>query len=768
MPPTAEPARAACPHCGDDVAVANTFCCGGCELAYAMVNEAGLSDYYQRRAMPGPRPEPLQGAWSAVATVSNDQGLSEASLCVDGLRCASCTWVVEKLLERTPGVQQATVSYANGRTRVVFDPERVSLPELAATIAAVGYSPRPIDAPERSDDLLTRLGIAAFCTANLMLLSASLYVGWFDGMDARYQVLFRWGTLALATPIATHAAAPFFQGALRGLRMGAIGMDVPIALAVGVLYVHGLAQTLSGAEGYLDSLGMLVTLLLVGRVLERRGRRAAAEASAAIAAALPLLARRRTATGVEDVPVGELQAGQVVEAGAGEELPADGRVVSGVADLQMALLTGESKPVTVGVGDTVVAGAVVLDGAIGVEVVHVGAETVAMRMAEAVREATARPLPPNPADALAPVFTAVTVGIALVAGLVWGWMDSPHRGLQVAVATLVVACPCALGLSVPLSVAAGLGAVARRGVVFRDGGQLLALGDVTTLAMDKTGTVTTGTPQVLSADDDVLRLAAALERSSRHPVARAVLAEARARGLVIPVPSSVREVPGEGVGGVVEGRALHLRSGGPDAVVLSADAEEGQGAVIGLIRLGDRPRADAREALALLHRAGLSVVLLSGDHADVTDAIGAAVGVDAAVGACTPEGKAAWLTERPGVAFVGDGLNDGPALGAAAIGLAMHSGVTSSLLMADGVVTQPALRPVVAAVAGARATQQAVRANLHRALLYNALAITAAVSGLVNPLVAAVLMPLSSAWIVWGAMSVPRRMARLEASWTSC
>lgn len=758
---TSDAGELACPHCGDPVAAAGAFCCSGCEVAWALVHEAGLEDYYARREQPGPRPEPLQGAWQVVPVRERDDGLVEASLCVDGLRCSSCTWVVERLLERSEGVEEATVSYANGRTRVVFDPKVVQLGDLARTVASVGYSPRPVDAPEGRDELLSRLGVSAFLTSNLMLLSASLYVGWFDGMDVRYATLFRWGSLVLATPIAQYAAAPFFQGAWRGLRAGAIGMDVPIALAVSVLYVHGVAQTLMGAEGYLDSLGMLVTLLLVGRVLERRGRRAAAEASAAIAASLPLTARRRIASGVEEVPVVDLVPGDVVEVGAGDEVPADGRVAEGTGRVQMALLTGEAEPVEVLPGSPVVAGASVVEGTLALAVDRVGEATTAIRMADAVREATARPMPRSPADALAPWFTAVTVGVAVLAGLGWGWVGGLEQGIQVAVATLVVACPCALGLSVPLSVAAGLGAVARRGVVFRDGGQLMALADVDTLAMDKTGTVTEGVPAVVEASDEALRLAGAVERASRHPVARAVLSEARDRGLRVPVATEVLEVPGVGIEGVVEGRRVRVRGAGAGAVAVALD----DGAVH-LIRVGDRPRADARQAVERLRNAGIHTVLLSGDHPDVTEAIGRSVGVDDAIGGCTPEAKADWIAAR-GVGFVGDGLNDGPALGQARVGLAMFSGVPSSLWVADGVVTQPALAPVVAAVAGARATRDAVRANLRRSILYNVLAVGAAVAGLVNPLVAALLMPLSSGLVIAGALTVPRRLARMEKQWTS-
>jgi len=741
----------------------DSFCCSGCEVAYALVQDAGLEAYYSRRSVAGSRPEELKGAWERVETHPISGGNCEVSMVVDGLRCASCTWVVERLLERADGVDNATVSYANGRTRVVFDPDRTDVRALAQIVASVGYSPRPVDAPAPPDDLLERLGVAAFCTANLMLLSAGLYAGWADGMEPRFQELFRWGALVLATPVAIYAAAPFFQGAVRGLRVGAIGMDVPIALAVTVLYGHGLVRTVLGFEGYLDSLGMLVTLLLVGRVLERRGRRAAAEASAAIAAALPVNARRRVGAGIEEVPIEALQPGDVVEIGAGEEVPADGSVIDGRAEVQMALVTGETDPVSAAEGTELVAGASIVSGAVGLRVSRVGAQTVAMRMAEAVRDATARPLPPNPADRLAPIFTVATVGIALIAGWVWTVIAGPARGIEVAVAVLVVACPCALGLSVPLAVASGLGAVARRGVVLRDGARLLALAEVQTLAMDKTGTVTGGRPVVLAASDEVLQLAAGLERSSQHPIARALLAECDKRGLPLPIPEDVSEVPGVGIRGVVSGRSLVLRGGGPGAVML-----EEAGRPVGLIRLGDQPREDARGAIAMLRRAGLRTVLLSGDHPEVTGRIAAVVGVDHHEGGLAPEDKAHRIQDMTGaVAFVGDGLNDGAALAVADVGLAMHSGVTSSLLVADGVVTQHALRPVVAAVAGARATRLVVRHNLIRALVYNTAAVTAAVLGLINPLVAAILMPLSSAWIVYGAFSVDRRLVALERSWTS-
>lgn len=760
---SAQPSAARCPHCGAAVSGdTDRFCCHGCETAWAILHEAGLGAWYERREADGSRPEPTDGAWEALQPAPID-GVCEITLAVDGLRCASCTWVVEHLLQRTDGVRTARVSYATGRTRVTFDPARTSLRAVADRIASVGYRPRPVDAPPAQDDLLVRLGVASFCAANGMLLAAALYVGWFDGMEARYQALFRWVSLALATPVALWAAAPFHRGAWQGLRTGAIGMDVPISLAVSVLWAHGVGATLTGRDGYLDSLGMLVALLLAGRMLESRGRRAAVEAAAAIAAALPIVARRRTASGVEEVAVDALRVGDVVEVGAGQEIPADGSVIDGSADVQMALLTGEADPVPLRAGGEVVAGARILDGALGIRVARIGADTLALRMAEAVRASADRPVAADPLAGVAPWFTAAAVLASGLAGLAHGWLSGPDRAVEVAVAVLVVACPCALGLSVPLATAAGLGAVARRGVLLRDGASLLALADVETVALDKTGTVTGGRPVVLGCADDALAVAAGLDRASGHPIARALREEAARRGVPLALASDVREVPGVGVQGTVDGVPWTLASGGPGALRLeSADGD------VALIRLGDRPREDARDAIALLDRAGVRVVLLSGDHPEVTAGIAGAVGVREAHGGLTPSDKAAWIRRHPHVLFVGDGLNDGEALAAADVGLAMSTGVSSTLLAADGVVTRDALRPVVAALAGARAAKRAVRANVRRSVAYNVLAVGAAALGLVDPLVAAVLMPLSSGLVVAGALAVDRRLARLEARWTSC
>jgi len=706
--------------------------------------------------------------------VDQPDGTCEATFAVDGLRCASCTWVTEHVLARTQGVQDAHVSYASGRAVVRFDPQTVPLERVVQRVAALGYTPRPAEQASRGDrDLLERLGLASFVAANVMLLSATLYAGWWDGMDDGFAQLFRWTMLILATPAVTWAAGPFFRGAWNGIKSGVLHMDLPIALAVSVLFVHGAAATWLHTDGYLDSLTMLIALLLGGRFLEARGKKRAVEAAAALASRLPTSARRVTGSGVESVPVEELVRGAHVEVGAGEEVPADGRVVGGQAEVQMALLTGEAEPVRVEAGDTVVAGAVVESGAVTVAVEATADDTTGARMARQLQQATDRGTAPTAADRLAPWFVGGTLLVAGGAFATWWALSGFGPAMQVAVAVLVTACPCALGLSVPLASAAGLGAAARRGAVLRNGDALLDLADVDTVALDKTGTVTGGAPEVVHASDEVLRIAAGLERHSGHPIARAIVHAAMDRQIPIPVGAQVHEQSGVGIDGEVDGMRVRLRAGAPGQVVLSQAPATVPGTValgpwteLGTITLQDRRRSDADAAVASMRALGLRPALLTGDKVQVAARIADEAGIDEVHASLSPDDKVAWVQARRDeghrVLFVGDGLNDGPALAAADVGLAMGTGAASSVLVADGVIGRQALGPAVAAVRVARAARRMVRTNIRRSVGYNILAVTAAALGLVNPLVAAVLMPLSSALVIAGALSVERRVRRIE------
>jgi len=729
-------------------------------VAAEIILGAGLERYYaERKAFPA-RPEPADGAWDLVPVETSPDGTATARLVVDGLRCASCVWVTEEVLSRTPGVRAATVSYATGRTTLRWEPERTDLATLAGRIAALGYRPRALgEGPSPDHDLMTRAGLAAVATVAIMGTSEALYAGqWFGSMDPAFAALFRWVSLALATPVALWSAAPFFRGAWNGLRHRVLHMDLPIALGIAVLYVHGVVATVTAGEGYLDSLVMLVALLLGGRMLEARGRRRAAEAATALVATIPRTARRSVGDRLETVPVGDLRPGDLIDVGAGEELAADGMVAEGSGQVRMALVTGEAEPVPVEPGSRIVAGTVLLDGALTIRVSAVGEATVVHAMALQLHAAADRALEPTAADRIAPWFTGLTI-LAAALTLAFRWEAGIAGAVSCAVAVLVVACPCALALSHPLAAAAALGAAARRGLLVRSGAAMLDLATVDVVALDKTGTVTAGELTVSSADDAVLRVAAGLERYSNHPVAHAIVGEASARNIALSRGSDVRERVGVGVSGLVDGLRWELRSSGPGEVKLV-----GEGGDEHLIRLGDALRADAVATVGRLKALGLRTVLLTGDHEEIARRIAGDIGVDEVVARLDPAAKGEWVRAARGrghrVLFAGDGLNDGPAIAAADVGIAMGTGAASSVLVADGVVSSNGLAPLLAGIRAARAGAAAVRANQAFSLAYNVLAVTAAAAGWVNPLVAAVLMPLSSVAVIWGASRVEAKVRR--------
>ena len=757
----------ACLHCGAAVEGAD-YCCDGCEMAAAIIQNAGLAQYYAEREAPGNRPTASDGErWAATPREVLPDGSARAWVQVDGLRCGSCVWVTEKVLEQTDGVVEACVSYATGRAELRWDPARTDLAAIARRVSALGYQPRPLDntgdAGGFDRGLITRLGVAAFVASNVMGLAVGLYLGWFSGMDERYAALFRWVSLALATPAALWCAEPFYRGAISGLRHGILHMDLPISIGVVILYGHGVAATMSGQDAYLDSLTMLVALLLAGRVVEQRGRSRAADAARSLAARAPLSARRVVGDTLETVPAESLQPGDRLALASGEEAAADGRVVSGEGALRRTLLTGESEPEPVSAGGAVIAGAVLEEGSLEFIVEAVGKETLLARMAEGLARAQARPPTPALADRVAPWFTGVVLTLAAVGYVGWRYAAGPEVALEVAIAVLVVACPCALALSTPLSVAAGLGAAARRGLLLKSGDALTRLASIDRVVLDKTGTLTGGTPEVIAADDETLRIAASLERSSIHPIARAIVEEAIRRSIPIAAGQRAVEIPGVGMTGVVDGRAWALRRGAPGEVVL---VDTQRDCVEGHIRLADRLRPDAARSMAALAALELSPSLLTGDHPEVAERVGALAGITHIEAGVGPEGKAASIEAmRAGgerVLFVGDGLNDGLALSASDVGVAMGAGAASSVLVADGVITTESLAPLIAGLRAARAAEKAVARNLRRSLLYNGFAVTAALAGLVNPLVAALLMPLSSALVLWGASRVEVAVASDE------
>ena len=791
-----------CAHCGLPVPESlraeqgPSFCCAGCAGAWELLHGEGLQRFYELRAREGRTGVPARRAGRDFAEMDTEDFLREhgtplaggcwrLTLYLEGVHCAACVWLLERVCLRHEGVHRAELQLGRSLLHVEIDPSRTALSALARTLDALGYVPHPAggaeaEAARRAEDrrLLVRLGVAGASAGNAMGVAFALYGGLLHEMEPLYRSLFHWAGLVAAVPAVFYAAGEFYRGAWGALRRGMLHMDLPISLGIWAGFLGGLVNTVRGAgHVYFESVSMLVFLLLVARWVQHRQSRRATDVAALLRAMTPSRARRVVGDRLEEVPVAALGPGDVVEVADGERVPADGRIVEGQGALDRSLLTGESLPAAVGEGDAVHAGEVCVAGPLRLRIEAVGEGTRMGRLLQQVAEASARKAPiVRLADRLAGWFVVGTLLGAALTLLVW-WPLGPWVAFDRALALVVVACPCALGLATPLAVAVALGRAAARGVLVKGGDVLEALARARAVAFDKTGTLTTGRLRVveLLGSPEAWRAAAAVERHFRHPVARAIVqwVEAHGRGPA-PLPEVARPVRrGACVEATVDGRRLLL--GAPAAIVealgrepagrgrfealSAARAEAGQavqwlvleGELRGAARLSDTVRADARRAIERARRLGWDVWVVSGDAPAAVRQVARQLGVppERTLAAASPEDKVAWVEARRGegrapVVMVGDGVNDAAALAAADAGVAVRGGAEASLQAAGAFLRSEGVLGVVQLGQLASRTARVVRRNLALSLLYNLGAAAAAFLGYVDPIVAAVLMPLSS------------------------
>jgi len=795
--PLAATVEAACAHCGLPVVGAETFCCSGCRTAHDILVGAGLDRYYALAAGAVLTARPTGQSYQelddpgfvAHHAVAREGGLLEIALLLENVHCAACVWLTERLPHVIAGVHEVRLDVGRGRADVVFDPARVKLSAIARFLDSIGYPVHPYrgtdrDAVRRKGDraLLVKLGVAGAAMGNVMLLSAALYAGMFADMGGRDVRFFRWAAMLVTVPAVGFAAMPFFRGAWAALRSRAVHLDVPISVGILVGCGWGTINTVRGTgELYFDSIAMLVFFLLVARIVHARQQRRAAGAAELLIALMPTSARRLGSDGVVDVvPAAALLRDDLVELRAGDTAPVDGVVLEGNSTMDLALLTGESRPVEVGPGASIAAGTLNRAGRLLVRTTATGDDTRLGKITRTVEEQSRRRAPiVHFADRVAARFTAIVIAGAALTVITWAALGHGGAGLDHAMALLVVTCPCALGLATPMTFAFAIGRAARRGVLIKGGDALERLAHPGTLFVDKTGTLTAGTVELVAwrGDDEARALASAVERASAHPLARAVVAGV---GLVAVLEATlVRETIGGGVEGRVGGRTVvagspafvaartrdqtlgamqrevdALAAHGTTPVVIGVD-----GVAVAVAGLADPLRAGARATLDRIRALGWKVAILSGDDTRVVAGVAAELGVARADGhgEVSPEGKLAAvqaaLAHGP-VVMVGDGVNDAAALAAATCGVAIHGGAEAAIGVADVVITARAgegLAPLAEILDGARRTLTTVHRNLAISLVYNLVGATLAVTGVIHPLIAAVMMPVSSISVLTSA-----------------
>jgi Cu+-exporting ATPase len=724
---------------------------------------------------------------------------------ITGMTCAACANRIEKGLSRLPGVTSASVNLAMETARVEYSPAAVTPGDIIRKVEQLGYGAIPQEEREDAKDRRRReirrqtVRFAASAALSLPLLWAMAgHFAWLSFIPVPAWLMNPWVQLALATPVQFAIGGPFYVGAWKALRGRSANMDVLVALGTSAAYLYSLFLTLEWAMAdgaarhapdlYYETSAILITLIVLGKLLEALAK---GRTSEAIKALMGLRAKTAIVIrGGEEIriPAEEVAAGDIVLVRPGEKIPVDGVVEEGHSSVDESMLTGESIPVEKRAGDTVIGATVNRNGMLKVRATKVGRDTALAQIIRIVEEAQGSKAPiQRVADAISGVFVPIVVGIALATFLVWIAWAAPGdfaAALRNAIAVLVIACPCALGLATPTSIMAGSGRAAELGILFKGGEHLELTHRVDTVVLDKTGTVTKGRPEltdVIAAMDDetgLLRLVGAAEKPSEHPLAEAIVSGIAARGIALPEAEAFEAIPGHGIRAVVEGKEVlagsrrllarhgvateraeadmaRLEEAGKTAMLVAVD-----GQYAGLVAAADTIRETSREAVARLRAMGIEVVMITGDNERTARAIARQAGIGRVLADVLPEGKAEEVRKLKAqgrkVAMVGDGINDAPALATADIGMAIGTGTDVAMEAADVTLMRGDLNGIADAIRMSRKTMTNIRQNLFWALAYNSLGIPIAAAGFLAPWVAGAAMALSSVSVVLNALRLQR------------
>ncbi|WP_339288198.1 heavy metal translocating P-type ATPase [Paenibacillus sp. FSL E2-0201] len=735
-------------------------------------------------------------------------GYSTAKEAVDlqlvGMTCAACALKIEKTLNKLPGVSTANVNFAMETAHVEYNPVEVSVSDMQKRVEKLGYKAVPKQeqgdpSEQRQQDLSkqkSKLLISAILSFPLLwaMVSHFSFTSWIWLPDL---FMNPWFQLVLATPVQFYIGKQFYIGAYKALRNGSANMDVLVSLGTSAAFFYSLYLTIvwavdggsahHGPEMYYETSAVLITLVLMGKLFESLAK---GRTSEAIKSLMGLQAK--TALVVRDgeelsIPVEEVIAGDIVLVRPGNKVPVDGEVLEGISSVDESMLTGESLPVEKKAGDSVIGATINKNGMLRIRATKVGKETALAQIIKVVEEAQGSKAPiQRVADVISGIFVPIVVGIAVIAFLVWYFFVTPGDfagALEKAIAILVIACPCALGLATPTSIMAGSGRAAEWGILFKGGEHLEQTHKIDTIILDKTGTVTKGKPELTDIlvegdETEFLRLVGAAEKNSEHPLAEAIVAGILEKNIELPGTESFEAIPGFGIKAVVEGKELLIGTRrlmdkyGVEAShaynIMSTLEESGKTAMlvainkgyVGMVAVADTIKETSQTAVSRLKGMGIQVIMITGDNERTAKAIAAQVGIDHVRAEVLPEGKAEEVkklqAEGKIVAMVGDGINDAPALATADIGMAIGTGTDVAMEAADVTLMRGDLSSIPDAIYMSRKTMTNIKQNLFWALGYNSLGIPIAALGFLAPWVAGAAMALSSVSVVLNALRLQR------------
>ncbi|AZN36402.1 heavy metal translocating P-type ATPase [Iodobacter ciconiae] len=792
--------RTDCFHCGETLSSDASFpvtyrhteqptCCAGCQAVANTIIQSGLDSYYTQRDKPADRAKPLPDELLAQLNLFDDASLQasfvlnidtdvrEAALILEGISCAACIWLNERHIRQLPGVLSASINYSTHRARVRWDERKIQLSTILQAIAAIGYRAQPYDQARQEEgwqkqrkSALFRLWVAGLSMMQVMMFSVPIYMSKAGEIAPQWLSLMHWASLVLTLPVVLYSATPFYVSSWRDLKRRRTGMDLPVAIGVLAAFIASCYSLITGhGEIYFDSVSMFVFLLLTGRYLEMSARRKAGAATERLVKLIPAFAHKIDAQGTVEVTVNSLKTGEQILVKSGETIPVDGIVRQGSGEVSEALLTGESLAIPKTAGMPVTGGTLNLAAPLHIEVSHIGENTRLAAIIRLLDQALAqKPRLALLAEQVSGRFISVLLITAALAWLYWH-MHDPIHALPIMVAVLVISCPCALALATPVALTTATGHLAQLGLMIARSPALETLAQITDVMLDKTGTLTHGEPRIqhfiasLATEEKTRTIAASLEAASAHPLARAFSLPGA------PLAQDIQTYPGGGLSGVVDGVLYYI--GHPEFVNrqctmrMPDTVRHAEGSLIalastsewlGAFSVADTLRADAADAIAALHAAGLRLHLVSGDNNATVQALALNMHIENAVGRATPGDKLAYINtlQQQGrrVLMIGDGVNDAPVLAQADVSMAMGAGVDVAHAAGDMILLNNQLKRLPQALALAKKTRAVIRQNLAWAIIYNLAALPLAVCGLVTPWIASLGMACSSLLVVVNAL----------------
>lgn len=787
-----------CSHCGSSfwggqpsLSSDPVFCCLGCETVYQLFQSQGLTHYYDlqkssrwiRKAQPA-NLKSENFSYLEDPEFLKNYSTSEQS-CMDfyleGVHCVACLWLIEKLPELVEGVEKAELDLGKSIAKIKIS-EQGSFAQVAESLSRFGYRPHPIKKDEEATKLqqkenrsmLIRIGIAAACTGNIMLMAVPLY----GGATGSFAQLFSLLSFVLFLPILFYCSLPFYKSAWASLRSKTLSIDVPIVFALIFGFIASTVYLIQGKDHlYFDSLAALVFLLLSSRYVLNRIQQSMLQSSHLLHFLTPSLAKRwnESSQKWEEQRSESLKAGDVIYVDAGEVIPADGKIKYGMSSINNSLLTGESIPQKVAAGDLVFSGTVNQDCPLHIEILFSGYQT---RLGNILKEIEGGHLKKSPivtwADQLSKWFV---LGVLLLSlGVILFYLKSDlNLGLTRALALLIVTCPCALALATPLAMSVSLKKAGQSGILIKGTETLERLGRVKSVVLDKTGTLTEGRFEVLTWIEEAVpnlhlkEIVVALEARSQHPIAEALLRYLKPKtASEIPEVREYKENLGHGVSGFIQNDfyeigAVHKPSGDESSKIFGTRIGVWRnGHLIAQSTLGDKIRRDSKAAIQRLKELNLDVFILSGDSREVVDRVGAELEIPPfqCLAQANPETKSEILKSQPLSLMVGDGANDAMALSTAFVGAAVHQSMEVSLRAADVYLSEAGVMPVIHVIEAGRETMKVIRRNFIFSILYNVAGASAAIFGFVNPLFAAILMPLSSLTVLSSSLIGTKKMRK--------